>query len=403
MNKLKVLIDITPLYMQPTGIYHYTKNLIDAIKKAENSPELFYYTYNKIFKCYKDIENLTLNYKGNKRNNVVRMINSTVEIFGMPGQIFHAALYNTYHNYFLKKVVKNGVEKYQPDIVHGINSLVPDIDKLCILTIFDISCFRYPETHPSYRVKRQQKILPESIKKADHIITISQFSKDEIIDYFGVKPENITVAYCGIGSEYKPRSEKDLSDVLLKYSLSFGKYILTVSTLEPRKNIETLIRAHSNLPSDFQKEYPLVIVGMRGWKEASILKLIKSKLKHATIKILGYVDQNDLPDIYSGAFIFAYPSIYEGFGMPPVEAMASNVPVIVSDRASLPEVINDAGIIVNAMDTQAWSDAIKLLIDDKSRYSILQDRGIKRAAYFTWEKTAQSTIMAYNKILSAQS
>ena len=247
----------------------------------------------------------------------------------------------------------------------------------------------------------QQYILPESIKKADHILTISQFSKSEIIEYFGVKPENISVAYCGIGSEFKPRSEIDLGDALLKYSLSFRKYILTVGTLEPRKNIETLIKAHSNLPPNLQKEYPLIIVGMRGWKDTSILKLIKSKLKYGTIKLLGYVDQNDLPYIYSGAFIFAYPSIYEGFGMPPVEAMASNVPVIVSNKASLPEVINDAGIIVDAIDKQSWSDAIKLLIEDKRQYSALQERGIKRAADFTWEKTAQSTLMAYYKTLNS--
>ncbi len=388
MRRLRVAIDATPVLGAKTGIGHYIANLIQALQVLDGAPDLAYFLGSS-WVDHLPLSNASLA----KRPLPVRGISRTLDLFGKNA----ALLKKNLNLWYRQRKFLGGIRLIAPDVIHNTNYSVFDADVPSVVNVYDISCFRHPETHPAARVEMQKQTLPKALQTACHILTISEFSKNEIVDYFGISPSRISVTHVGVDSDFRPRDMEEIAPVLARYSLDPGNYILTVGTIEPRKNLETLVQAFQRLPSSIRTKFPLVIVGMRGWKESKFMRLLDPLISQGSVKLLGYVEQGDLPLIYAGARVFAFPSLYEGFGMPPLEALASGIPVVVSDRSALPEVVGDAALVVDALNPVVWAESIQRLLEDQTLYHELAIAGPERARRFSWKGVAEITLAAYRE------
>lgn len=258
-----------------------------------------------------------------------------------------------------------------------------------IATVHDFSWELYPEFHPKERITYFQENFYMQIARCDHIITGSHFTKNEIIHRTNVKPENITVIYHGINHRlFKPH----LKNITIQQ-----KYILAVGSIEPRKNLKNLLLAYSQCEKVFKDEYHLYLVGDSGWKNDEIMKLVESMNQwvHST----GYISDTKLADMYRSASVFVYPSFYEGFGIPPLEAMACGIAVIASNTSTLPEVCRDAAYYVNPLDSRAIMEGIKKVLSDEVLRQELISKGLKHAQKFSWEKSAKEHMVLFEKVL----
>jgi alpha-1,3-rhamnosyl/mannosyltransferase len=284
------------------------------------------------------------------------------------------------------------VRRVTPSLYHETNYTPFCFDQgPTIVTVCDLSFVRHPEWHPKDRVEHFEKFCLKKLSQADAIVTISEFSKKEIIDLLGINPAKIYVTPLGVHRSFKPGQTR-MQDIP-------EGYILFLGNLEPRKNLPTLLNAYRSLPRNLRERHPLVIAGASGWYTKELrtaLRLFEGDEKPI---LTGYVPQRLLPDLYRGASLFVYPSLYEGFGLPVLEAMASGVPVITSNSSSLPEVVGDAGVLVNPCDADQLKDAMMGLLEDEKARRELREKGIARAKPFSWDKCARETIEVYKKAL----
>ncbi|WP_081441691.1 glycosyltransferase family 4 protein [Rickettsiella grylli] len=272
--------------------------------------------------------------------------------------------------------------------------------KVC--TVHDLSHIHYPQYHPRERVKFLSKQLAKSIASAQHIITGSNFIRNEIINFFNVSPDKISVVYHGVSKRFQPYTQNELNPIA-RYQLTKKKYLLSVATREPRKNIKRLLHAYSRLPASLRKQYPLVLIGSKGWNSVQLEKLIDKQVRKKEIYDLGYVPDLDLPYLYAGAAAFLYLSIYEGFGLPILEALASGIPVIASNVSSIPEVMGTAGCLVNPFDVMSITERLNEILNDPILRDHLKQKGIVHAAQFSWETCITNTIGVYESILASSS
>jgi len=243
-----------------------------------------------------------------------------------------------------------------------------------------------------------EKFVPLSIKKASNIVTISEFSKSEICGYYGVPAERISVVNPAIDHNiFFPRDKTNSEKVKNKYGIKTN-YILSVCTIEPRKNLTGTLDAYKKLPDEIKNKYSLVLVGGKGWLDEELNEKIEAlSSKYSVIKT-GYVPDEELPSLYSGASVFVFPSFYEGFGMPPLEAMACGVPVITSNNSSLPEVVGDAGIMIEAKDTVKLAKQIEKVLTDNKFAEGLRVKGLLRAKKFSWHKSARNLLEVMKEV-----
>ena len=277
-----------------------------------------------------------------------------------------------------------------PDIILFTNFVRGPIatNAKTITIIYDLSFILFSEFSNSKNSELLLKQVPKSISKSDKIIAISQNSKQEIINEYKVNPAKIEIVNPAINhAVYRPASKQSIDRVKTKYGIK-GQYILYTGTLEPRKNIVGILEGYSALPKNILSSYTLVLAGGKGWLDEEIEEKL-TELKELNIIRTGYVADEDLPALYSGATVFVYPSFYEGFGMPPLEAMACGTPVITSNNSSLPEVVGEAGIMIDAKDTKALTESIEKVISSKKLQNEMLKKGIKQAKKFSWEKSAK--------------
>jgi glycosyltransferase involved in cell wall biosynthesis len=293
-----------------------------------------------------------------------------------------------------------GIRRIRPHLYHEPNFLPFQFDGPTVITAHDLSWIRFPETHPSERVAVMNELFPRSLAAASHILTDAEFVRQEIIEEFGVAPGRITSVPLGARSIFRPRSAEECAAALSEHGLRYRGYILCVGTLEPRKNLELAIRAYAGLPAAVRRQYPLVTVGMKGWLTSRPESLMQPLVSSGELRPLGYASDEALATLYAGALTLVYPSLYEGFGLPPLEAMASGTPVIVSDRSTLPEVVGDAGVIIDASDEVALRDALRRFADDPAYWQDRAAASLRRAGGFSWQRCAEQTFDVYRKVLA---
>ena len=269
--------------------------------------------------------------------------------------------------------------------------------KRTVATVADFSFARFPEWHPKERVQYFQKHFWEKIKRADRIIFISDFVKQEAIDLFGFPPEKLITIHLGFNPEiFRIYPPEDLISVKKQYSLP-ENFLLFLGSIEPRKNLRNLLLAYLELDESLRKEFKLVLVGFKGWKNEGIMSLIQ-KMKE-DIFYIGYVPEEDLGKFYSLARVFVYPSFYEGFGLPPLEAMACGCPVIVSSVASLPEVCGEAAYYVDPHDVHNIVQGLNQVLTDEAQRGFLRVRGMERAKLFSWGKAAMEHLRVFEQLI----
>lgn len=308
------------------------------------------------------------------------------------------------YSYALRRLVQTQrfsrhVKNTRFDLYHEPNILPLPFDGPTVVTVHDLSWIRYPETHPIERVRAMNKYFERGLKQAALLLTDSEFVKQELMDVFGANAHSILPIPLGVEPLFRPRNDTETRPVLERFGLSHGSYLLAVGTLEPRKNLGLAISAYTQLPAATRARYPLVIAGMSGWLNASLEAQIAPLLRSGEVKRLGYQSRSDLACITAGATSLIYPSLYEGFGLPPLEAMSCAVPVIASDRSSLPEVVGDAGLLISPDDMNAVRDAMERIIDDPALQQRLATKSLARSQLFSWQKCISQTLGAYQRVL----
>ena len=285
------------------------------------------------------------------------------------------------------------------DVFHQPAFSVPILFRGCrVVTIHDVISILRGDI-PFFSRQFYAKWMPFSYRFADHIITSSEHSKNDIIKHLGISKEKISIIYLAVDKTYqKEVLRSQIQMVLKKYHID-GPYILNIGTINPRKNLEFLVRVFAEVKHRNKSNHKLVITGKKGWHYDQLFSLVKDLNLGKDVIFTGYVEEDDKPPLYHGATLFAFPSFYEGFGLPPLEAMTSGVPTISSNMSSLPEVIGNGGISLSPTDEEEWVKAIIKLLNNGSERERLIKLGYKQADKFSWEKCAKETLAVYHKVL----
>lgn len=282
------------------------------------------------------------------------------------------------------------------DLFHATDHLLPRFYNIkSVFTVNDLTFSLYPKTHRSWNRLFLQLMMPRFLRTANAIIAISDCTRRDVSRVYGLDPEKIQVIYDGVHPHFHPVQEGEKQAVCRKYSLP-EQYLLNVGTIEPRKNLNTLLEAY-HLIRQRGINLPLVIAGKKGWRSEGFFKKRRLAGLEEQVQWAGFVSDNDLPAIYSGASAFIFPSLYEGFGLPVLEAMACGTPVICSNVSSLPEIAGEAALMFDPCDPDALAGAIARVLTDGALNQELRELGYAQAARFTWEQTARKTLAVYEQ------
>jgi glycosyltransferase involved in cell wall biosynthesis len=288
------------------------------------------------------------------------------------------------------------------DLYHATDFVLPPtLSKTrTIVTVHDLSFVRVPEAANPRLKAYLDVVVPRSIYQANHVIADSQATKDDLVELYKTPVEKITVLLSGVDIRYKINtSDWWLMTMRNKYKLPKTPYLFTVGTVQPRKNYSRVIRALKIL-RERGYDLCLIIVGGRGWLEDEMYQTIAETHMTDYVHLVGFVDDTDLPTLYAGAQCVVFPSLYEGFGFPVLEGMASGIPVVTSNISSLPEVAGDAALLVNPLDIEEIAHAIQHILDDSELRQTLVQRGLEQVKHFTWEKSARQLQQIYSHVLA---
>lgn len=379
---MKILLNGLPVVYPISGVGTYTLQLGRSLE-ALLGPE-------KIFWFGKDLSHYSETFYDTTRSGFIDRIRYKLknELRKIPGlkKVVHIGRNNQFRSFTLR---------IKPSLYHETNYVPFCFENgPTVVTICDLSFIRHPEWHPLDRVKYFEKYCLKRLSQVEAVITISEFTKKEMLTLLNVDQAKIYITPLGVDGSFSP-GEKKLPGLP-------DKYILYLGNLEPRKNLPMLLSAFRRLPGNLQDRYSLVMAGAKGWCTNELGEMLRSFQKDGKLILTGYVPQTQLPKLYRGASLFVYPSLYEGFGLPVIEAMASGVPVVASNTTSLPEVVGDAGILVSPHDVEGWNNAMNRILNDEEMRSEMSQKGLARATLFSWEKCAQETVAVYKKVLGSR-
>lgn len=373
-------IDITSAVTQSAGIGRYTRELMRALFALDTS-----YRY-------------TLFYASEKRNSLpFDHLPPHTRIRRLP---FHDRwLARGWHRLQLPipvELITGPIDLFHsPDF-----TLPPTLPRTrTLLTVHDLSFLRDPASAvPSLR-RFLEKAVSRSVRRAQHVLADSQATKDDLIDLFGTSVDKIDVLLSGVDARFKPITDRAaLAAVRTKYELGEDRFVLAIGTIQPRKNYVRLIDAFAQLLKQSSEELTLVIAGGKGWMFDDIFTEVTRLGLERRVRFTGFIDDVDLPALYSNASMLVYPSLYEGFGLPVLEAMACGVPSIGSNVSSIPEVIGNAGLLVDPFDINAIATAMHRLLHDVSLREHYRQVGLERAAGFTWDNAARQLLAIYDRM-----
>ena len=292
------------------------------------------------------------------------------------------------------------LRKNPVDVLHVQFTAPPFCPCPVVVSIHDLSFEHLPETFKRRSRTQLRLTVRHSARRAARIISLSEHGRRDIIETYGITPERVSAIPLAAPSDFGPVQDyRELQRVRQTYGIN-GDYILSVGSIQPRKNLARLVQAYASLRGNksVDKLPKLVLVGKCGWLYDETLRALKETGVADTVVLTGYVPQEDLPALYSGALCFIYPSYFEGFGLPPLEAMKCGAPVIVGNKTSLPEVVGDAALTVDPFDVEAIASAMKSVIDNPALREDLSIKGQTRAQAFDWRETARKTLAIYQEV-----
>lgn len=291
------------------------------------------------------------------------------------------------------------LERDRPDLVHQLAFVAPVLARRpFVVTVYDLSFVHFPERLPPARRRYLRLLTRWSCQRARRVIAISRSTAADLTATFGLSPERIDVAVPGVDEAFHPLPRAEIEAFRARAGLP-DRFLLYLGTLEPRKNLPLLLRAYAALPASDRSAAPLVLAGARGWMVDAIDRALDEHDLRGSVRLPGYVPAQDLPLWYNAAEALVYPSLFEGFGLPVIEAMACGIPALVADTSSLPEAVGDMGVCLPPDDAAAWTNALAHILHDTMWRAEAGQRGRERAREFTWARTAAQTVASYRRAL----
>lgn len=380
---MKVILSVEPIRFPLTGIGRYTWELANALQHTPAIKELTFFVGRRFLQ-----ELPTAQEKAAKSHSLKRWVQSSH---------FASEAYRLLMP-FLRKQVLKGHEDF---LYHGPNFFLPPFAGKKVATFHDLSPFTWTQCNTPQRIRFIQKECLNTLATADALITDSRYTRQELADYFNWPIERIFSVPLAYSADFQPRSSVQCQTVLQRYNLRYQGYSLYVGTIEPRKNLMVLLDAYSRLPLATRRCYPLILTGYQGWQNEQIMEKISQAQQQGWARYLGFLPAADLPILFSGAKAFCFPSLYEGFGLPVLEAMASGVPVVCSNSSSLPEVVGEAGLMCDPQDTFTFSELLLTSLEDGIWRSQAITNGLLQSQQFSWQRCAVQTLAVYQKVLKS--
>ncbi len=288
------------------------------------------------------------------------------------------------------------------DVLHVQFTSPPFAPCPVVVSIHDLSFEHLPQTF-KWRSRKQLRItVRRSAREASQVIALSQYVKQDLVASYKLSPEKVTVIGLAAPRHFAPvQNAEEVQRVRQTYGIT-GEYILNLGAIQPRKNLERLLSAYAQLRKRMPDSPKLVLAGKRAWLYDETLRAVPELGLSDSVVLTGYVPEHDLPALYSGALFFVYPSYFEGFGLPPLEAMKCGTPVIVGNLTSLPEVVADAGLLIDPFDSEALASAMETLVNDSDLRAKLRVKGLERAKHFDWQETARQTLAVYERAITIE-
>lgn len=408
---MRIGIDVTGLYITRAGIYYYTVNLLKHLLALDREHEFVLLDYAPVrgdrtlrfdLHALESDRSRWVEIKGPSQRHFIDW--KPLDFFG--GR-FAAQCVDRILDRPWKWLIAAATQRRLKDVLEDLDVLhVSDVNRFApgqnglVSTVHDLSPMLFPEFHTqrnAVRFKNQMYYLQEH---ANAIIAVSEHTKHDLINVLEVSDERIHVVHNAADPRFRPIHDSNKIKLIAhKYGIPETGYILHVGTLEPRKNLARLIEAYAALLDHLGERAPLlVLVGGKGWFYEEVFQRVAQLRLESRVVFTDFVPDEDLPFLFNGALVFVYPSLYEGFGIPVLEAMACGVPVITSNVSALPEVTGDAGILVDPTDTGALTTAMATLLEDAEQRAALREAGLVQATSFSWERAARETLTVYESI-----
>ncbi|HCP30496.1 MAG TPA: glycosyltransferase family 1 protein [Pseudomonas sp.] len=377
---MKVILSVEPVRFPLTGIGRYTFELASRLQRSDAISDL------RLFAGRRFLPGLPT---ASEQSNAVHGLKRFVQKNAVAVEAYRRLMP------LLRKRALRGHEDF---IYHSPNYYLPPFAGRSVATFHDLSPFTWAHCHTPQLARYLQKELTLTLERADALITDSAYTRQELAGYFNWPLELIYTVPLASSPEFHPRAPELLRTALARHGLEPGGYSLFVGTIEPRKNIENLLDAYGRLPLALRQRWPLILTGYQGWRSEAIHARIAQAQQQGWARYLGFAPSEDLPLLFAGARLFTFPSHYEGFGLPVLEAMSSGVPVVCSNSSSLPEVAGHAALMCAPDDVEGLTALLQRGLEDEAWRATAIAQGLQHAGGFSWERCAQGTLEVYQAV-----
>lgn len=393
---MKLILNAEALRPPITGVGNYTYHLLEQFLKGDYVDEVHCFsgthwlTGTEQQALTSDIRTRRETGDKKKLDAVASRIRTTIG--NLPGT---QALYS----FVMDRRFERTANDIPGGVYHETNYVMKPYAGPCVTTVHDLSYIRYPQHHSDHLIEWLKNSLPKTLDRADCILTVSDIVREELIDHFNIPEHKVRTVYEGVEEGYKPRTQEETASVLSPLGLHHKQYVLLTATLEPRKGIDVLLDAWCLLPDALRRAFPLVLTGSSGWRNESLLRKLAVLIEEGTVRHLGYVPADVLRVLFSGASVFCYPSVYEGFGLPVLDAMSSGVPVICRAGTSMAEFSQGACDLCETGEPEELAMKLEMLLSSQTAQDGWAQKGLKQAAKFSWERCAAQTAEIYRLVL----
>lgn len=377
---MKVILSVEPVRFPLTGIGRYTYELASRLQHSSGISQL------RLFAGRRFLAELP---KPAQQSDAVHGLKRFVQKNALAVEAYRRLMP------YLRQRALRGHDDF---LYHSPNYYLPKFAGRSVATFHDLSPFTWAHCHTPQLARYLQKELTLTLDRADALITDSAYTRQELADYFNWPIERIHTVPLASSPEFHPRSPAQLQEGLARHGLEPGGYSLFVGTIEPRKNLQNLLDAYGRLPLALRRRWPLIITGYHGWRSEAIHARIAEAQQQGWARYLGFAPSEDLPLLFAGARLFTFPSHYEGFGLPVLEAMSSGVPVVCSNSSSLPEVAGPAALMCAPDDVEGLTALLQRGLEDEAWRKAAVAQGLAHAGGFSWERCAQGTLEVYKAV-----